>query len=806
MKQKSRQKKRLAEILNKYRTKPLQEGGGGVGYLPIKTAAEAGEQDDPVTQADVTKDTNMSDEEIEDAAVEESARREDRKKVTEKQELDRWAELARVPLREQTEQEGINQAIEAVYNDVKYTDPEDFVRFMDGVATHESGWSPGVPGVITGGGTNRAGGLWQIMNKNWDVWHRRAEKSYGLPEGSFSSYGSFNTPQNHIGHAPPIVQYLITRHRMLEQLEFVRKVKPDESPTGDVWGDMAVMWYAGKGNYKRARRAKKAENIGKTPRTKDARQLDRFRDQGKYSAAEAAAMGSPEMEGHSKPGRYVTKSRNFMASADVGSAVRFVDALQEEDPFGDPFKFTSPSKAERVDEPGSWELYQIAATMFDTALETPLQQEFAATLIEDPETDRGEAYLRWARSGGPESERVARAIAQQEYPGMGAGAPAVSPEFAERSATEVASQKDARIAAAEAGEDVEDFLATLDDEGEALTTGDDDDLVYYGDTGDDDDGSTDDDVLRVLAPGREDISVVTAPRRSRMHAPEVPDYPSTEEERMAAWYPDLPASDPRRQAAASARWVDPAWIERGLDDPGAKWVPDEDYDYDFDDPQYKEPLRVRAPGAPDPEEVEDIAWDNLAKRAEEEKAARKARAAEETTPDLSSREYAVGRHRAERAAQGKLPAPPPPGVKKKYPQPPAGLTGRGSVRRLRERKELYELIQEQEEVSDEEIDRMFSAPAGVPPSIEPGSDTHRALRDAADYDENAAVAAEYLDSLMDEADMSFAMMEPRTYTYAPGASERLRDQAAEREAAAEARLRENKDLHRWSKLAGLLKG
>ena len=154
MKQKSRQKKRLAEILNKYRTKPLQEGGGGVGYLPIKTAAEAGEQDDPVTQADVTKDTNMSDEEIEDAAVEESARREDRKKVTEKQELDRWAELARVPLREQTEQEGINQAIEAVYNDVKYTDPEDFVRFMDGVATHESGWSPGVPGVITGGGTN----------------------------------------------------------------------------------------------------------------------------------------------------------------------------------------------------------------------------------------------------------------------------------------------------------------------------------------------------------------------------------------------------------------------------------------------------------------------------------------------------------------------------------------------------------------------------------------------------------------------------------------------------------------------------
>jgi hypothetical protein len=126
---------RITKMLDKYRTKPLQEGGGGVGYLPIKTAAEAGEQDDPVTQADVTQDTNMSDEEIEQAAVEESTHREDRKKVTEKQELNRWAELSGVPLLEQ--EEGYLTPEEVLEN-IRYTEDEDFALLIDAITEHES--------------------------------------------------------------------------------------------------------------------------------------------------------------------------------------------------------------------------------------------------------------------------------------------------------------------------------------------------------------------------------------------------------------------------------------------------------------------------------------------------------------------------------------------------------------------------------------------------------------------------------------------------------------------------------------------
>jgi len=51
----------------------LQEAGPGVGYLGIKTPAEAGLEGEPTSQADIAQDTEMSDEDIEKAAVEEGA-------------------------------------------------------------------------------------------------------------------------------------------------------------------------------------------------------------------------------------------------------------------------------------------------------------------------------------------------------------------------------------------------------------------------------------------------------------------------------------------------------------------------------------------------------------------------------------------------------------------------------------------------------------------------------------------------------------------------------------------------------------
>ena len=131
----------------------------------------------------------------------------------------------------------------------------------------------------------KAYGLFQIIPDNWSgkgwktnsgvsamtpqerqkigksTWPEQAALAYGLPIDALSD------PDDRRN------QYLVSRHKMQEYYDEYSQYKPEDSPTGGVFTDIAAAWYSGPGHLPKAHRAKQAQNAGKEPSARDLRAL-----------------------------------------------------------------------------------------------------------------------------------------------------------------------------------------------------------------------------------------------------------------------------------------------------------------------------------------------------------------------------------------------------------------------------------------------------------------------------------------------------------------------------------------------------
>jgi len=124
-------------------------------------------------------------------------------------------------------------------------------------------------------------GLFQVMPNNWEPWRKEAEKKYGMPEGSLADRDS---EQN---------QYLVSRAKMQDYYDEFVEYEGD-SPTGNVWGDIAAAWYTGGSRVRRAHRAKRAQNAGQEPSKADVRTLAWLQKMGKGDGIEkGVGKGEP---------------------------------------------------------------------------------------------------------------------------------------------------------------------------------------------------------------------------------------------------------------------------------------------------------------------------------------------------------------------------------------------------------------------------------------------------------------------------------------------------------------------------------
>ena len=143
----------------------------------------------------------------------------------------------------------------------------------------------GADGVTAENERTGAYGLFQIIPDNWSgkgwktnsgvsamtpqerqkigksTWPEEAALAYGLPIDALSD------PKDRRN------QYLVSRHKMQEYYDEYSQYKPEDSPTGGIFTDIAAAWYSGPGHLPRAHRAKQAQNAGEEPSARDLRAL-----------------------------------------------------------------------------------------------------------------------------------------------------------------------------------------------------------------------------------------------------------------------------------------------------------------------------------------------------------------------------------------------------------------------------------------------------------------------------------------------------------------------------------------------------